>query len=418
MRERFALARRRGRAPREPPGRPAPARGPRARDAARAARCSSSTSRPPASTSQSRGLFWELIQERGRRGRHGLRHHPLPRRGRTTATASSFIDAGRLIANATPEALRAALLRRLPHRAAPRPAERERRSRALRRGGLRGRGAGGRRSRAAPRDARRRRARGACATCSATAAPTRCASSRPSMNDVFRRAHPRAAAGAAPAESRHEPRAACARSCVREVRATLRDPFTLTVLIAVPLVALLAFSSVLSTKVEGMSSASTTRAARRASRRLVADLARGRHVRAASRTRRARRSRRALVRGELSARRWSSRRISSATARAARPGRRAARGAGALRRRRDRARRQRRGLPEGDRGGDGRAARGARPRARGPTASARRAARAGIAVVSRALFNPTPRRHAVHGRRHLRLRALVPHHADHRGRRS
>ena len=37
---------------------------------------------------------------------------------------------------------------------------------------------------------------------------------------------------------------------VREVRATLRDPFTVTILIVVPLAALLAFSFVVSTEVE------------------------------------------------------------------------------------------------------------------------------------------------------------------------
>ena len=39
---------------------------------------------------------------------------------------------------------------------------------------------------------------------------------------------------------------------VREVRATLRDPFTMVTLVAVPIVALLAFSSVLATNVTGM----------------------------------------------------------------------------------------------------------------------------------------------------------------------
>ena len=39
---------------------------------------------------------------------------------------------------------------------------------------------------------------------------------------------------------------------VREVRATLRDPFTMVTLVAVPMVALLAFSSVLATNVTGM----------------------------------------------------------------------------------------------------------------------------------------------------------------------
>jgi ABC-2 type transport system permease protein len=59
----------------------------------------------------------------------------------------------------------------------------------------------------------------------------------------------------------------------REVRATLRDPFTLGVLIAVPLVALMAFGFVLSTKVEHMKLGVHDASRSAASRRLVADLA-------------------------------------------------------------------------------------------------------------------------------------------------
>ena len=59
----------------------------------------------------------------------------------------------------------------------------------------------------------------------------------------------------------------------REVRATLRDPFTLGVLIAVPLVALLTFGFVLSTKVEHMKLGVHDASRSAASRRLVADLA-------------------------------------------------------------------------------------------------------------------------------------------------
>jgi ABC-2 type transport system permease protein len=59
----------------------------------------------------------------------------------------------------------------------------------------------------------------------------------------------------------------------REARATLRDPFTLTVLVAVPLGALLIFGFVLATDVKqlplGVLDASDTPA----SRRLVADIA-------------------------------------------------------------------------------------------------------------------------------------------------
>jgi ABC-2 type transport system permease protein len=61
----------------------------------------------------------------------------------------------------------------------------------------------------------------------------------------------------------------------REVRATLRDPFTLGVLIAVPLVALMAFGFVLSTKVEHMELGVYDASRSAASRRLVSELAAG-----------------------------------------------------------------------------------------------------------------------------------------------
>ena len=59
----------------------------------------------------------------------------------------------------------------------------------------------------------------------------------------------------------------------REVKATLRDPFTLGVLITVPLVALLAFGFILSTKVEEMRIGVYDASRSSASRRLVAELA-------------------------------------------------------------------------------------------------------------------------------------------------
>jgi ABC-2 type transport system permease protein len=62
---------------------------------------------------------------------------------------------------------------------------------------------------------------------------------------------------------------------VREVRATLRDPFTVITLITVPLVALLAFSSVLATNVQQMSLGVFDASQGAVSRRLVADLAAG-----------------------------------------------------------------------------------------------------------------------------------------------
>lgn len=59
----------------------------------------------------------------------------------------------------------------------------------------------------------------------------------------------------------------------RELLATFRDPFTVGVLIAVPLAALLAFSSVLSTEVKGLALGVHDASGSNASRRLVADLA-------------------------------------------------------------------------------------------------------------------------------------------------
>lgn len=58
----------------------------------------------------------------------------------------------------------------------------------------------------------------------------------------------------------------------REVRATLRDPFTVTVLILVPLVALASFSFVLSTEVEDLPLGVLDASASRESRRIVAEL--------------------------------------------------------------------------------------------------------------------------------------------------
>ena len=62
---------------------------------------------------------------------------------------------------------------------------------------------------------------------------------------------------------------------VREVRATLRDPFMVITLVSVPLVALLAFSSILATNVEGMRLGVHDASRGALSRRLVADLAAG-----------------------------------------------------------------------------------------------------------------------------------------------
>jgi ABC-2 type transport system permease protein len=62
---------------------------------------------------------------------------------------------------------------------------------------------------------------------------------------------------------------------VREARATLRDPFTVSVLVAAPLAALLAFSSVLSTEVRGLELGVLDASRSAASRRLTAELAAG-----------------------------------------------------------------------------------------------------------------------------------------------
>lgn len=62
---------------------------------------------------------------------------------------------------------------------------------------------------------------------------------------------------------------------VREVRATLRDPFTVITLVSVPLVALLAFSSVLATNVTHMRLGVYDASQSALGRRLLADLAAG-----------------------------------------------------------------------------------------------------------------------------------------------
>lgn len=59
----------------------------------------------------------------------------------------------------------------------------------------------------------------------------------------------------------------------REVQATFRDPFTVTILIAVPIVALLLFGYILSTNVKHMALGFQDTAESPASRRLLADLA-------------------------------------------------------------------------------------------------------------------------------------------------
>jgi len=62
---------------------------------------------------------------------------------------------------------------------------------------------------------------------------------------------------------------------VREVRATLRDRFTLTTLVAVPIIALLAFGFVLSTEVKHLRLGIVDGSASASSRRLISELAAG-----------------------------------------------------------------------------------------------------------------------------------------------
>ena len=59
---------------------------------------------------------------------------------------------------------------------------------------------------------------------------------------------------------------------LREMRATLRNPFTLTALLTVPLAALLVFGFVLSTEVQGLYVGVLDADQSPASRRIVADL--------------------------------------------------------------------------------------------------------------------------------------------------
>jgi len=59
---------------------------------------------------------------------------------------------------------------------------------------------------------------------------------------------------------------------VREARATWRDPFTMTILVSVPLAALLVFSSILSTEVKGLALGVHDACGTASSRRLVAEL--------------------------------------------------------------------------------------------------------------------------------------------------
>src|SRR5262245_36214986 len=62
---------------------------------------------------------------------------------------------------------------------------------------------------------------------------------------------------------------------LREMRATLRDPFTVTILVLAPIVALLAFGYTLSTEIKGLGLAVLDADDSAASRRLIGDLSAG-----------------------------------------------------------------------------------------------------------------------------------------------
>ena len=197
----------------------------------------------------------------------------------------------------------------------------------------------------------------------------------------------------------------------REVRATLRDPFT----VGDPDrgAARRAARSSASCSRPRCKDLGARRARREPERREPPPGRRPRRARGASRRapyrRRATRSSARCVGGDDQRRARHPARTSTARC-ATRPGGAPPRGPAPLRRRRDRARRQRRGVPaRRSIGGERRAQLVRRRRARAA------APRGGVEVVDARALQPDARRHAVHGRRHLRLRALLPHHAHHRG---
>ena len=188
---------------------------------------------------ESRGLFWELIQDASDEGvTVFVTTHFLEEADYCDRVA--FIDAGKLVADSTPEGLRARYSSgyriearaRGRHRAsACSPSSAARASRPRRRAIA-----------CVARTSRRSTPTG-CGALTRVLGPEAAASVRieqASMNDVFRRLI-REGAAAAPPTGAAAVNARRLRTLVRrEVKATLRDPFTLGVLIAVPLVALLA----------------------------------------------------------------------------------------------------------------------------------------------------------------------------------
>jgi hypothetical protein len=182
---------------------------------------------------------------------------------------------------------------------------------------------------------------------------------------------------------------------VREVRATLRDPFMVITLVSVPLVALLAFSSILATNVEGMRLGVHDASRGALSRRLVADLAAGGAFEPRPyATREALEA--ALVAGEISAALVLPPDLQDVPAGRRRPRCRCYDEP-------NRARRQRGRIPALDPHREQRA---------NPVrdCASARSRRSQVDVVTQALFNPQLRR-AVHDRGHLRLR-FVPHRVD------
>ena len=191
-----------------------------------------------------RGLFWELIQDEAHAGvtvfvtTHFLEETDY-------CDWVCFIDAGRVIANDEPEAAATPLLRGLPHRASTLPAEQRARCAEVL-GGI-GRAARAHADRRADRrpDARSAGARRARRGSAPPAREAQIHIEQAQMTDIFRRV--------LADERRRGMNWRRLRTLIRrEVLATFRDPFTVTILITVPLAALLIFGFVLATDVKGL----------------------------------------------------------------------------------------------------------------------------------------------------------------------
>ncbi len=256
------------RAARGPARRRPPARRPRARDAARPRLLF--LDEPTAGVDvQSRGLFWEIIQEEADAGvtvfvtTHFLEEADY-------CDWVRFIDAGRLIAERHAGGAAQRVLRRLPDRDRRHGRRAPARARAARRRGPRAR---------ANRDGR-------CAARLPTFEPDLLGRLARAGAGSAERAHCNRAADddrRVPPRARERGIAGSARRAVnrrrlrtlvrREVQATLRDPFTVTILIACRSARSCSSASCSPPRSSTSRSASTTRARSAASRRLVADLA-------------------------------------------------------------------------------------------------------------------------------------------------